>query len=71
MTEARPSITITLTKAGPSVKIRHFEHLSPVKIERCFQATLKEWYRLRTATIHERRKREHREKAELAGAENG
>ncbi|KKL70312.1 hypothetical protein LCGC14_2106140, partial [marine sediment metagenome] len=47
-----------------------FEHLTPVKIEKCFEAATKEWYRLRAASIHERRKQEHKEKAELAGAEN-
>ncbi len=70
MTEVVPTITIKLTKAGPLVKLRHFEYLTPVKIEKCFEAATKEWYRLRAASIHERRKREHQEKAELAGAEN-
>ena len=70
MSELRPTIRVTLTKAGPLVKLRHFEHLTPVKIEKCFEAATKEWYRLRAASIHERRKREHKEKAELVGAEN-
>ena len=69
MNELKPIITVKLTKAGPSVKIRHFELLTPVKIEKCFDAVTREWYCLRTASIHERRKRELREKMELAGTE--
>ena len=71
MTEVISAITVKLTKVGPSVKIRHFELLTPVKIEKCFEAALKEWQRLRTTAIHERRKQEHKEKAELEGTENG
>ena len=69
MAEIRPTITIKLTKAGPLVKLCPFEHLTPVKIEKCFEAATKEWYRLRAASIHERKKQERKEKAELAGAE--
>ncbi len=70
MARKNPCINVRLTKAGPVVKLYMFEHLTPVKIEKCFEAATKEWYRLRAASIHERRKREHQEKAELAGAEN-
>ncbi len=70
MAELKSTITVTLTKAGPLVKLRHFEHLTPVKIEKCFEAVTKEWYRLRAASIHKRKKQERKE-VELAGAENG
>ncbi|KKK61626.1 hypothetical protein LCGC14_3012440 [marine sediment metagenome] len=70
------SIVTRWTKEGPAVKINHFEHLSPVKIEKCFDAVLKEWYRLRAVSIGNRRKQEieDRRKQEIeerAGAENG
>ena len=62
MSELKPIITVKLTKAGPHVKIRHFELLSPVKIEKCFEAATKEWYRLRAASLHEQRKQEVKER---------
>ena len=42
MAELKSTITVTLTKAGPLVKLRHFEHLTTVKIEKCFEAVTKE-----------------------------
>ncbi len=62
------SVITRWTKEGPVVKINHFENLSPVKIEKCFEATMKEWYRLRAVAIGNRRKQEMEERA---GAENG
>jgi len=63
------SVITRWTKEGPVVKINHFENLSPVKIEKCFDAVLKEWYRLRAVAIGEQRKLKMAE--ERAGAENG
>lgn len=63
-----PRICIDWTPNGVEVEIREFEKLSPVKIDKCFQAALKEWYRLRTAYASEHRKQEREERI---GAENG
>ena len=64
-----PRISVDLTPSGPVVSIDQFENLSPVKIEKCFEAVTKEWNRLRAVSVHERRKKERQE--ERAGAENG
>ena len=61
------SITVRWRKNGPTVGMSGFENLSPTKIEKCFEAALKEWYHLRAVHIGERRKRELEERA---GAEN-
>ena len=66
-----PSVFAEYTKEGPVVAISKFENLSPVKIERCFEAILREWYRLRAVSIHERKKREREAEAQRIGAENG
>lgn len=58
-----PRILVDLTSTGPHVKISDFEHLSPVKIEKCFEAVSKEWYRLRAISINERKKAELEERA--------
>lgn len=64
-----PSMSVEWTEQGPTfVEIHKFEQLTPVKIDKCFEAVMKEWYRLRATSIHERRKRERRESV---GAENG
>lgn len=67
---SQPRITIDWTPEGPIVAIRAFENLSPAKIDKCFQVALKEWYRLRSAHINDRRKREQ-EATSSIGAENG
>ena len=66
-----PSILVEWTKNGPVVDITGFENLSPVKIEKCFLEANKEWYRLRSAHIHERRKREMQKPKELVGVADG
>ena len=66
----QPRITVDWTPEGAIVSIRTFENLSPAKIDKCFQAALKEWYRLRSAHINDRRRREQ-EAASPIGAENG
>ena len=68
MVTMNPKITVTLDAEGPHVKISAFENLSPVKIEKCFEAVSKEWYRLRAVTINQRKKAELEERA---GAQNG
>ena len=66
----QPRITVDWSPlTGPGVEIRDFEHLTPVKIDKCFEAVLREWYRLRALARHEQR--EQRIKEELAGAEHG
>lgn len=57
-----PSLIIRWTKGVPSVKIYNFGLLSPVKIEKCFEATIKEWWRLRAVSLNERRKQEIEER---------
>lgn len=66
----QPRISIDWSPEGPVVSIRAFENLSPAKIDKCFEAVLKEWYRLRALSINERKKKE-REEASQIGAENG
>lgn len=66
----QPRITVDWSSEGPVVSIRTFELLSPSKIDKCFGAVLKEWYRLRAVSINERKKKE-REEASQIGAENG
>ncbi len=61
-------ITAIWTDEGPQVKVSGFEHLSPVKIDKCFEAVSKEWYRLRAVAINQRKKAEL---AERVGAQNG
>jgi len=51
-----PRITVDWSAlTGPEVEIRDFEHLTPVKIDKCFEAVLREWNRLRAASRHEQR----------------
>ncbi len=71
--DARGFITAKWTNEGPDVLISNFEKLSPTKIEKCFEAAMKEWYRLRAVCIGERRVKELKERkaAETTGAENG
>ena len=64
------TIKVKMTKEGPLVAIKGFENLSPVKIEKCFEAVTREWYRLRAVSIGERRKQEIKD-VELAGVQNG
>ncbi len=66
--DKRGFITAKWTDKGPDVLVFNFEKLSPVKIEKCFEAVTKEWYRLRAVSIGERRIREKKETAEMVGA---
>lgn len=61
------SIVVKWDANGAAVIINDFEKLSPVKIDKCFQAALKEWYRLRSLAITERRKREREEGVGVEG----
>ena len=63
-----PTLLAEWTSEGPVVSIKNFEQLSPVKIEKCFEALEREWYRLRAVSIGERRKQEIEERT---GAEDG
>ncbi len=68
-----PRITADWSPDGPIVYIKDFELLSPVKIEKCFDAVMKEWQRQRATAVHERRKRERAEATkpiESVGAED-
>lgn len=67
-TKTLAHISAKWTKDGPVIDISSFENLSPMKIEKCFGAVLKEWYRLRSAYLIERRKHELEERT---GVENG
>lgn len=68
MTKKNPSIIVRWTKEGPVTKINSFENLSPVKIEKCFEAVMREWYRLRAVSRGQRHVQEQKERI---GAENG
>lgn len=68
MAKKDPSIIARWTKNGPDIKINNFEFLSPTKIDKCFEAAQKEWFRLRAVSIGQRRKQELEERT---GAENG
>ena len=68
--DKRGFITARWTNEGPDVLVLNFEKLSPVKIEKCFEAVTKEWYRLRAVAIGERRIQELKKK-ERVGAEHG
>ncbi len=53
-----PSIFAEWTEEGPVVSISDFGSLSPVKLERCFEALEREWFRLRDVSMGQRRQQE-------------